>query len=664
MKRLHILVSGMLAANPHQGGATWAVLQYVLGLERLGHEVDVVDPVPDPAPDAVKYFRNVLADFRVRGHLTRYSGPIPDVLLNLSGTLRDERILERTPIRAYVDLDPVFNQLWHVHGIDVGFERHTHHITVGSRVPETPYSWVSTLPPVVLEQWPAGAETTIDAFTTVGNWRAYGSVVHGGYHYGQKAHSLRPLFDLPRRARDRFAVALDIDPGETRDLEALAANGWELLNPREWAGTPASYQAFVAGSRAEIGIAKSGYIVGRSGWFSDRSAAYLASGRPVLAQDTGFGERLPTGAGLFDFASVGDALAAAESIRGDYGRHSRAARAIAEEFLDSDRVLTRLLREIGAVTHASRPLHDARNETLAALIGASQIRRRKPSEYRSSSPIVEFDARLLDGRLVKMVVKDLARSSLTERARRAKPAFLHDPLREIETYRNVLAKAGFGTPELYGAVVDPGADRYWLALEKINGVELYQVGELEVWQEALRWLARLHNRFRGQPLPGRLIRYDHRYLWRWLARARRFEGFDAAGYGALVDRLASLPPTLLHGELYASNVLVAGSRICAVDWELAGVGPGVVDVAAITMGWPPTEQHLLVDAYREELSPRPPQRELEQDVDLARLHLAVQWLGWSKDWSPPPEHAADFAAQARRLAARLELRPAWRTAAL
>src|SRR5262249_55291035 len=145
-----------------------------------------------------------------------------------------------------------------------------------------------------------------------------------------------------------FLLALAIDPGEARDLAALAAHGWALADPAVVARDPACYRAFVQGSRAEVGIAKDGYVTARCGWVSGRRACYLASGRPVLAQDTGFGSFLPTGAGLFAFATVEDVLAALEELGRDYARHARAARAVAEEWFDSDRVLPRLLERIGA----------------------------------------------------------------------------------------------------------------------------------------------------------------------------------------------------------------------------------------------------------------------------------------------------------------------------
>jgi hypothetical protein len=639
-----ILVAGMVAADPHQGGATWAVLQYVRGLERLGHEVWLVDPAESSA-EAVGYFATL--DLGPRAFLGGYDGPVPDVLLNISGMLRDERVLGRAPIRAYLDLDPVFNQLWHLQGVDAGLDGHTHHVTVGRRVPPTGHDWISTLPPVVLDDWPVAGRIETDAFTTIANFRAYGSIEHEGVRYGQKAHSLRSLVDLPRLTDERFALALDIHPDEP-DLAILREHGWGLLDPRVVAGTPERYSAFVRGSKAELGIAKEGYVVSRSGWFGDRSAAYLASGRPVVAQDTGFGERLPVGAGLFAFADTDGVLAAIEAIRFDYARHARAARAVAEEHLDSGLVLTRLLRTVGALPPSAghRSVHDSTDAELAGLLGVpSGALRRRPFEYRSSAPLIELDA---DGR--PLLLKDLSPSALTERSRTAKLDFLHEPSREIEVYRTLLEGADLDTPELAGAVAEPERGRYWLVVERVDGTPLYQAG-LERWHEVARWLARLHERFAGTPASEKLVRYDRAYFELWPERA----GVRPPGYEAVVDRLAGLPTTLVHGELYPSNVLLAGDRVCVVDWELAGVGPAVLDLAALTLGLEEDDSAALAETYRAALGDPPDANELGFGLDCARLHLAIQWLGWSAEWAPPPEHARDWRAELPRLVERVGL---------
>src|SRR5262249_39720193 len=148
--------------------------------------------------------------------------------------------------------------------------------------------WITTPQPIVLPYWPVAEAVVHDALTTVGNWRGYGSVTYQGVFHGQKAHSLRPLMTLPRHSPKIFLLAMAIHSGEHPDLAALAENGWQLIDPAQVADTPAAYQRFIQGSWAEFGVAKSGYVVSRCGWFSDRSLCYLASGRPVLAQQTGF----------------------------------------------------------------------------------------------------------------------------------------------------------------------------------------------------------------------------------------------------------------------------------------------------------------------------------------------------------------------------------------
>jgi hypothetical protein len=191
---------------------------------------------------------------------------------------------------------------------------------------------------------------THDALTTVANWRGYGSIEYGGKFYGQKAHSLRRFIALPTLTEEKFALALSIHPDEVKDLAALSTNGWHLLDPGRMVATPTSYRRFVQGSKAEFGIAKSGYVAARCGWFSDRSICYLASGRPVIAQETGFGRFLPTRAGLFSFETSDEVLSSIEAVNRDYTHHARAARAIAEEHFDSEKVLAGLLRKIGATS--------------------------------------------------------------------------------------------------------------------------------------------------------------------------------------------------------------------------------------------------------------------------------------------------------------------------
>ena len=378
-----ILVSGMVAADPWQGGATWAVLQYILGLRQLGHQVYFIEPISAKAlrPAGTKlassenadYFSSVISEFDLLEHAAMLAensketcglgydrletiARRADVLLNISGMLTDENLLKSIPIRVYLDIDPAFNQLWSaVEGVDMRFAGHTHFVTIGlgigeaeCLVPTCGLTWIKTLQPIVLDYWESAGQVTYDAFTTVGNWRGYGSIEHEGLHFGQKAHSLRQFFDLPAQTHERFVLALSIHPDETKDLAALAKSGWHLIDPAKVAGSPGTYREFIQASKAEFGIAKSGYVVSNCGWFSDRSVCYLASGRPVIAQETGFSSYLPTGEGLFAFTNTEDVVHAVEQLRADYKRHAIRARSLAQEHFDSAKVLPKLLQQIGA----------------------------------------------------------------------------------------------------------------------------------------------------------------------------------------------------------------------------------------------------------------------------------------------------------------------------
>jgi hypothetical protein len=375
----------MIAADPYQGGATWAVLQYVLGLHKLGHKVVVVEPIPvkslrpdsGPLNESVNaaYFRQVVADFGLReraalllensrqtvgtpyGELRSFAVNA-DLLINVSGMLIDHELIDGIPIKAYLDLDPAFIQLWHsACSVDMRFDGHTHFVTVGlalgtpsCRVPTCGKKWMHTFQPIVLESWPRSREIRYNGLTSVSNWRGYGSIEYKGEFFGQKAHSLREIIDLPRHTDEKFFLALAIHPDETQDLEAISKGGWNLLDPRKVAGSPAAYREFIQQSKGEFGIAKSGYVTSKCGWFSDRSLCYLASGRPVIAQETGFSDHLPTGNGLFAFHSVDEAVRCINAMNQDYEHHSEAARRLAETYFCSDRVLTALLQGLGAVS--------------------------------------------------------------------------------------------------------------------------------------------------------------------------------------------------------------------------------------------------------------------------------------------------------------------------
>jgi hypothetical protein len=378
-----IVVAGALALRPNRGGHTWVFLQYLLGLRRLGWDVVFVDHVdmadctdelgrPSGFEGSCQraYFRRVMGGFGLDQasallsddgsseglsredviSLTRDSS----LLVNVMGFLRDEAVLEAAPRRVFLDIDPGFPQMWRDLGLADVMTGHDDFVTIGQNIgqPDCPIptcglDWLTTRQPVVLDQWPV-SEGAGQRVTSIGTWRgAYGPVEYRGRTYGQRVHEFRRFMVLPLLTGTTFELAFDIHPSERADLVSLAASGWSLSDPKAVAGDPWSYRAFIQGSRAEFMVAKGMYVGTQSGWFSDRSICYLASGKPVVAQDTGIRELLPMGEGILPFTSLEEACSAIGEIKDDYQRHGRAARKLAEEYFDSDRVLGDLLSALG-----------------------------------------------------------------------------------------------------------------------------------------------------------------------------------------------------------------------------------------------------------------------------------------------------------------------------
>ena len=362
--RPSIIVAGSVAQKPRHGGHTWVFLQYLLGFPRLGYDVLFLDRA---TPDAdFGFVARVMDAFGLRdsyavlgdGGLSR-----ADVLrrvrrsallLNVMGFVDDDEILDAAPLSVFLDIDPGFPQMWHELGLHDAFAGHDAFVTIaenigrpGCEIPTCGRDWLTTAQPVVLEQWPR-ATNGQGRFTSVASWRGRnGPVEYDGKTYGLRVHEFRKFVALPRRTGRPFELALDIHPGERRDLALLTENAWSLVDPGAVAGDPWTYRRYVAGSAAEFGVAKQMYVETRSGWLSDRTLCYLASGKPVVVEDTGLNHLYPTDAGLLTFSTLDEAEAAVEEVAGDYERHARAARALAEERFDSDRVLGRLLADLG-----------------------------------------------------------------------------------------------------------------------------------------------------------------------------------------------------------------------------------------------------------------------------------------------------------------------------
>jgi hypothetical protein len=379
-----IIVAGSLAQRPRQGGHTWVFLQYLLGFKRLGWDVLFLDrlepemcfnavgqPCPLDQSMNLHYFVEVMNDFGLddafaliydRGE--QFIGlPREEVLertrnsaflLNVMGFLNDEEILSSAPRRVFLDIDPGFAQMWRDLGLADLFRGHDNYVTIGENIgqpdctiPTCGLEWITSAQPVVLDYWPQ-TEANGKYFTSIGAWRGpYGPVEYHGKTYGLRVHEFRKFVSLPRLTGQPFQVALDIHAAEVNDLALLNENGWSLVDPIVAAGDPWVYQDYIQNSKAEFMVAKNMYVQANSGWFSDRSICYLASGKPVLAQDTNLKQLYPTGEGLLLFSTQEEALAGVEAISSNYTRHSHAARALAEEYFDSDKVLSQLLGKLG-----------------------------------------------------------------------------------------------------------------------------------------------------------------------------------------------------------------------------------------------------------------------------------------------------------------------------
>jgi len=377
-----VIVSGALANKPLNGGEAWVRLSWARGLQKLGYRVCFVEQIskatcvdeqgaacPLDHSANLAYFRRVTQAFGLAdcaalicddGSACGVAGEDLDaiasdahMLINISGHLRLPRFMPKIPRKIYIDIDPGYTQIWNEQG-HLPLDGHDFFYTIannigrpGCTVPTGKIAWRTILQPVVLEDWPLVAPPTEVKFTTVAAWRgSFGTVTHEGQTFGQKAHEFRKVIELPKISNARFEIALLIHPGDVRDRDALISNGWSLVDPHAVAAEPEEFRRYVQNSSAEFSVAQGMYVQTNSGWFSDRSIRYLATGRPVLVQATG-DLGVPVGEGIVTFNSFDEAVAGAEVIVRDYPAHAAAARRLAVDRFDSDKVLTKLCDEVG-----------------------------------------------------------------------------------------------------------------------------------------------------------------------------------------------------------------------------------------------------------------------------------------------------------------------------
>lgn len=383
---MRILVTGLIG-NYAFGGVTWDYLQYVLGFQDLGHDVWYLedtatwayDPIKqEPSADCsynVNYLERVMHEFDLgdrwiyRNEATdTYHGPAgadservireADILINVSGACWLREATANVRRKLFVDGDPMFTHIGltepgktrdHVAAHDEHWTFGLHVGEPGCGVPTAGFDWRPTVQPIALDWWrknllpPAAEHVARDAWTTVMNWASYKPKQFEGEDYGQKDIEFRRFFDLPRHTTERFVLAMGQGVGRNRPTEHLEEAGWKIIEPDVHLPDYATYHDFLANSKAEWSIAKNGYVKSRSGWFSCRSACYLALGKPVVVQDTGWSDYLPSGEGAIAFSDMEGAAAAIAKVAGDYERHSRAALAMAEKYFDGRKVCADLI---------------------------------------------------------------------------------------------------------------------------------------------------------------------------------------------------------------------------------------------------------------------------------------------------------------------------------
>jgi hypothetical protein len=388
---LRIVVAGLVGAYP-VGGVAWDYLQYPIGLARLGHDVIYhedtriwpFNPLQDAFVETATYSADFLAQFFKRyapeladrwhyRHLSSESFGMShaqflsyarsaDLFLNVSAANPIPADLASGCITAFLDTDPGYNQVvlserpqWskNVERWFHEFEAHTHHLTYAENIgqadclaPQLGVRWITTRMPIVLSLWSDLPEAaTGSPWSTVMTWNDFrGPLVFAGQEYGSKGVEFRRIRSLPSKTSSRLTIAV----GGTAPKDELANEGWHVLDGPSATMTPQSYQEFIARSRGEVSTAKNVYVAMNTGWFSCRTACYLAAGRPAVVQNTGFSRYIPIGNGLFAFDTVEQASANIAAVEADYHAHATAAREIAAEYFDSAKVLDRMLHAIFA----------------------------------------------------------------------------------------------------------------------------------------------------------------------------------------------------------------------------------------------------------------------------------------------------------------------------
>ena len=742
---LRIIVTGLIAQHPLLGGITWHYLQYLLGLARLGHQVYYFedsgefpynldggasgnDWIARDCSYNVGHLAKTMSRYgfekrwayhfalnsewyglsnRKRAEVIRSA----DLLINVSGSLERPDNYRQIPHLLYIDTDPVITQIKILQGDTLFVNRvkaHDTHFSFGENVmeqgPDTGHLWRPARQPIILSEW-RPAMCRGESYTTVMNWASYAPLIHAGRTYGQKDVEFKRFLDLPKHVAP---VQMELAVSRTRYLEwkagekglshgtghpdddettgmtrdSVVCAGWRVVDATELCSDLDSYRHYIESSKAEWSIAKNAYVVGKPGWFSERSACYLAAGRPVIVQDTGFDHSLPTGEGLLSFQTPEDAAAAIGEVEANYTRHARAAREIAEAFFDSDMVLSQLIEE---ALNGDRGEAPKLAQQHAATERTSATELRKELDGLGSSPAVKNPV------AIEIVLSDLSRhpavkalttlqpeARLPERIEVLKQKEKGDVFRlsgvgpghsaiiakrgrleklaiERAVYEDVLPLLSVTSLDYYGFVEDEDGRFSWLFLEDV-GDQRFSPFVQGHRAEAARWLGSLHTNAVGLQADAHLPERGADNYLTYLSSARELlpkirilHSLEAKDQVVIRDIVAlcehlearwvqvekfcdRFPSTFVHGDCLAKNVHVrstqTGLLLAPFDWAGAGWGLPATDLGQLALPYrelpqtePDYETYLI--SVREEW-PSFDAQTIQQLANLGQLFWALK----------------------------------------
>jgi hypothetical protein len=692
---LRIIVTGLITQHPLMGGITWHYLQYMLGLARLGHHVyyfedsgefpynidggaSGTDWIARDCTSNVGYLARIMARF---GFENRWAYHFPlksewyglsdkqreaviqsaDLLINVSGSLEHPEHYRTIPHLLYIDTDPVITQIKIALGNGKFMERveaHDTHFSFGETlsegVPATGYQWRATRQPIVLSEWRLTTPMR-ESFTTVMNWTSFEPLVYAGRIYGQKNVEFKRFLELPGEvaptvmetalSRTQYLKWSGEDgslPGEFGELpnnktgwtayDLMSHAGWRVVDAIEACGDLDSYRHYIESSRAEWSVAKNAYVLGQPGWFSERSACYLAAGRPVVTQDTGFSAVLPVGEGILSFRTLPEAAAGIREVEAHYSRHSQAAHAIAEAYFDSDKVLTDLidkaLNNDGMQAGATRQ-HPASGTTVTSVGSMKSVPGEKPMLEPKSVKILHTDLRehpavkawaevcpesvepdkievlkqKANGAVYRLVGVGPGNSAVIAKRCRQERAVIERPV-----YEEILPQLPVPTIQYYGCV-QQSDDRFsWLFLEDV-GDERFSPFVDQHLILAAQWLGGMHTAAESLSLrtlvpdrgPDHYLMYvqsarraipqvrvipslkstDQTILQNIVSMCEYLE----STWSQIDDFCDPMPRTFVHGDCLAKNIHVRtthdGLTIAPIDWGGAGCGLPATDLGQL-----------------------------------------------------------------------------------